>query len=208
MWVLLLGSATAQGVTFWVPTHAPNHLATHFESVSAFLSYPAPGYLGHNPPLESYMSQRRLWGGRGSSRVRLPYTVAITMALKRPFSSLYHYPGLSRPEAFPRHRSLHGLSYPWLPCLSDIWSWRRLASAMLVLGVSPPRRRLVLTLTPGVDFDLDFVNARIRDGTTLNDQFSLVLKITSYYHIILQIISWNYLRFPLTKIFVLVLFPS
>ena len=24
VWVLLLGSATAQGVTFWVPTHAPN----------------------------------------------------------------------------------------------------------------------------------------------------------------------------------------
>jgi len=26
-------------------------------------------------------------------------------------------------------------------------------------------RRLVLTLAPGVDFDLDLVNARIRDGT-------------------------------------------
>jgi len=42
--VLLPGSATAQGVTFWVPTHAPNHLVTYFESISAFLSYPAPGY--------------------------------------------------------------------------------------------------------------------------------------------------------------------
>ena len=37
----------------------------------------------------------------------------------------------------------------------------------MTLGVSPPRQRLALTLTPGVDFDLDLVNARIRDGTEL-----------------------------------------
>ena len=91
-----------------------NHLVTHFESVSAFLSYPAPGYPGRDPPLESYLSQRRLWGGRGTSRVRLPYTGAISMALKPHFPSLYHYPGLLGPEAFTRRRSLHGLSYPWV----------------------------------------------------------------------------------------------
>ena len=107
-----LGVLLRKEATFWVPTHAPNHLVTHFESVSAFLSYPAPGYPGRDLPLESYLSQRRLWGGRGTSRVRLPYTGAITMALKPPFSSLYHYPGLSGSEAFPRRRSLHGLSYP------------------------------------------------------------------------------------------------
>ena len=67
-----------------------------------------------DPPLESYLSQRRLWGGRGTSRVRLPYTGVITMALKPPFPSLYHCPGSSGPEAFPRRRSLHGLSYPWV----------------------------------------------------------------------------------------------
>ena len=49
--------------------------------------------------------------------------------------------------------------------LGDALPWRRFLWAMLVLGVSSPWRRLVLTLTPGVDFDLDFVNARIRDGT-------------------------------------------
>jgi len=114
VWVLLFGSATAQGMTFWVPTRAPNHLVTHFESVSAFLSYPAPGYPGRDPPLESYLSQRRLWGGRGTSRVGLPYTGAVTVALKPPFPSLYHHPGLSEPKAFPRRRSLHGLSYPWV----------------------------------------------------------------------------------------------
>jgi len=49
--------------------------------------------------------------------------------------------------------------------LGNALPWRRFLLATLVLGVSSLRRRLVLTLTPGVDVDLDFVNARIRDGT-------------------------------------------
>jgi len=49
--------------------------------------------------------------------------------------------------------------------LGDALSWRRFLLAKLALGVSSLRRRLMLTLTPGVDFDFDFVNARIRDGT-------------------------------------------
>ena len=114
VWVLLLGSATALGVAFWVPTHAPKYLATYSESVSAFLSHPAPGYPGRDLPLGSYLSRRRLWGGRGTSRVRLPFTGTITMALKPPFPSLYHFPEISGPEAFTRRRSLHGLSYPWV----------------------------------------------------------------------------------------------
>ena len=49
--------------------------------------------------------------------------------------------------------------------LGDALPWRRFLLVTLALGVSSPRRRLTLTLTPDVDFDLDFVNARIRDGT-------------------------------------------
>ena len=49
--------------------------------------------------------------------------------------------------------------------LGDALPWRRFLLAMLVLGVSSPRRRLMLTLSADVDFDLDFVNVRIRDGT-------------------------------------------
>ena len=114
VWVLLLRSATALGVTFWVLTHDPKYLVTYFESVSAFLSYPAPGCPGRDLPLESYLSHRRLWGDRSTSRVRLPYTGTITMALKPPFLSLYHCPELSGPEASPRRHSLHGLSSPWV----------------------------------------------------------------------------------------------
>ena len=88
-----LGVLLRKGWLFWVPTHAYNHLVTHFESVSAFLSYPAPGYPGREPPLESYLSQRRVWGDKGTSRVRLLYTGATTMALKPPLSSLHHYSG-------------------------------------------------------------------------------------------------------------------
>jgi len=69
-------------------------------------------------------------------------------------------------------RRLHlGDASPWrrfalaTPRLGDASPWRRFLLATLPLGVSSPRRRLVLTSTPGVDFDLDFVNARIRDGT-------------------------------------------
>ena len=92
----------------------PQHLVTHYESVSTFLSYPAPVYPGRDPSHESYLSEGRLWGGRGTSRVRLLYTGVVTMALKPPFSSLYYYPGSSGFEAFPRRRSLHGLSCPWV----------------------------------------------------------------------------------------------
>ena len=157
MWVLLLGSATALGVAFWVPTHAPKYLATYSESVSAFLSHPAPGYPGRDLPLGSYLSRRRLWGGRGTSRVRLPFTGTITMALKPPFPSLYHFPEISGPEAFPRRRSLHGLSYPWvsgnhtvIALLLHCLIWRRpgwatpLPRRRLALATPPPRRRLAL----------------------------------------------------------------
>ena len=40
------GSATALGVTFWVPTHALKYLVTYFESVSAFLLTLHPVALG------------------------------------------------------------------------------------------------------------------------------------------------------------------
>ena len=108
-----VGVHLAQGVTFWVPAHAPKHLVTRFESVSTFLSYPAPGYPGRHPPHESYLSQGPLWGDMATSRVRLLSTGA-SMTLKPPFSSLYCYPGLSGFEAFPWRHSLHGLSYPWV----------------------------------------------------------------------------------------------
>jgi len=52
--------------------------------------------------------------------------------------------------------------------LGDALPWRRFLLATLELGIPSPRRRFVLTLTPGVDFDLDFVNARLRDGTHIN----------------------------------------
>ena len=171
-----LGVLLRKGWLFGCQLMPPNHLVTHFESVSAFLSYPAPGYPGRDPPLESYLSQRRLWGGRGTSRVRLPYTDAITMALKPPLSSLYYFPGLSGFEALPRRRFLHGLSYPWVsgshtaiasplwhltlttPYLGDALTgrclhlgealpWRRFLLATLALGVPLPRRRFTLTLT-------------------------------------------------------------
>jgi len=97
----------------------PSHLVTHFESVYAFLSYPAPGYPGRDPPLESYLSQRRLWGSRGTSRVGLPYTGAVTMALKAPFPSLYHYSLVIRGL-----RPSHGVAPPWSFLPVGVGEWR------------------------------------------------------------------------------------
>ena len=66
-------------------------------------------------------------------------------------------------------RRLHlGDALPWRRFhLDDALPCRRFLLATLALGVSSPRQRLVLTSTPGVDLDLDFVNARIRDGTLI-----------------------------------------
>ena len=111
------------GVTFWVPTHAPNYLVTYFESVFAFLSHPAPGYPGRDLPLESYLSQRRLWGGRSTSRVKLPYTGAITMALKPPFP-IVHQRRL--PPTWRRLLSWRRLDLGDAFFLGDTFSWRRL----------------------------------------------------------------------------------
>jgi len=149
-----------EGWLFWVPTHAPKPLVTRFESVSTFLSYPAPGYPWAWPSHESYLSQGPLWGDMGTSRVRLLSTGVSTMALKPPFSSLYCYPRLSGFEAFPWRHSLHGLSYPWVsgsnavdallwghftlatPYLGDALTWQRLIWATLPLGDACSWRRL------------------------------------------------------------------
>ena len=75
----------AQGVTFWVPTHAPQPLVTRPGSVSTFLSYHARG-----SPLGVALS----WvvsvpgspsGGVGTSRVRLPPTGTRTYGLEATF---------------------------------------------------------------------------------------------------------------------------
>ena len=105
------------------------------------------------------------------------------MALKPPFSPLYYsfrgHPGFG---AFPRRRPLHGLSYPWvlgssavvtLPLCHSILatpSWAAPYLGDALLGDALPGRRLTLvTLYVDfglyVDFDVDFVNARVRDGT-------------------------------------------
>ena len=86
-----------QGVTFWVPTYAPQPLVTRPGSVCTFLSYHARG-----SPLGVALS----WvvsvpgspsGGMGTSRVKLPPTGTRTTALKPPSSSLYYCYEVLRP---------------------------------------------------------------------------------------------------------------
>ena len=78
------------------------------------------------------------------------------------------YPGFG---AFPRRRPLHGLSYPWVSGSSAVVTLPLCCSILATpswaapyLGDALLGRRLTLA-TLYVDFDLDFVNARVRDGT-------------------------------------------
>jgi len=77
----------ARGVTFWVPTHAPQTRVTRLGGVSAFLSYHARG-----SPLVVALS----WvisvpgspsSGVGTSRVRLPPTGTRTYGPEATFLS-------------------------------------------------------------------------------------------------------------------------
>jgi len=101
----------AHGMTFRVPTHAPQPLVILPDCVSTFLSYHARG-----SPLGVALS----WvvsapgspsSGMGTSRVRLPPSGIRTMAFKPPSSSLYHCSEVLRPFAvspLPRSFPTHG----------------------------------------------------------------------------------------------------
>ena len=73
------------GLSFWVPTHAPQLLVTHLRSVSTFLSYHARGSpLGVAPSwVVSVPGSPN--GGVGISRVRLPPTGTRTYGLEATF---------------------------------------------------------------------------------------------------------------------------
>jgi len=148
----------ARGVTFWVPTHAPQPLVTRPGSVSTFLSYYAHGSPLAWPSPGSYLSQGFPRGGVGTSRVRLPPTGTRTMALKPPFSSLHYYSEVPGPEA--------SLSVPWPLVVSppprsflpagiggdtvDVSTWRCLILTTPQPGEVSTRRRLNLaTPYPG-----------------------------------------------------------
>jgi len=57
-----------------------------------------------------------------------------------------------------------GDALSWRRLLGDALSWRRFLLAMARLG-DACIWRCPTWATPYVDFDLDFVNARVRDGT-------------------------------------------
>ena len=149
-----------------MPTHAPKPLVTHCESVSTFLSCPVPSCPRACPLSWVVSIPRAFLDDRGTSRGRLLYTGAISMALKPPFSSLYYCSlviqglgpshGVAPSMVFPTH-GYRGAAL-WSPCPCVIPSWRRPISATPYLGDAfswrglylaspPPRRRLTLTLT-------------------------------------------------------------
>ena len=144
-------SATALGVTFWVPTHAPKYLVTFFESVSAFLLYSAPGCPGRDFPLESYLPHGRLCTMEHfTSQVALHWyyyygleaTFSFSLSLPRaigtwalPTASLPPWSflpmGIGEPHRDCLASALFDLATPWL---GDALPWRRFLLASLHLG--------------------------------------------------------------------------
>ena len=118
--------------------------------------------------------------------------------------------GIGEPHCDCLALVMFDLATPWLgdaftqatPCLGDALPWRRLFLTTLALSVSSPRQRLVLTLTPRVDFDLDLVNARVRDGTRPKQQYLTYLSARNRLEMLIAIkrlsfvlsCSYNYAR--------------
>ena len=136
----------ARGVTFWVPTHAPQPLVSPPGSAPTLLSHHAPG-----SPLGLALSWVVSTPGvslrwRGTSRVRIFPTDTRTMALEPPFSSLCYCSGLRinlamlQPGDTLSRRRLTLAT----PSLGDASSWRRLILATPYLGDASSWRRLIL----------------------------------------------------------------
>jgi len=88
----------AEGVTFWVPTHAPH--SSHLPWKCIYLSFaPCTWFSPGRGPLMGRICPRvsRRWHGYFTNR--LPPTGTRTMALKPPFSSLYYCSEVLRPFA-------------------------------------------------------------------------------------------------------------
>jgi len=175
----LLEVPLAQGVTFWVPTHAPQVSATHPGSVSTFLSHHAPGSsLGMTLSWVVTIPGITLkWRG-----LHEPGYSPLVLELW-PWSHLYWYYncGLkaifflsltwplaisSPPQSFlpmgiggRRHRRLI-LAMPSAPYTGDSLYWRRLILATPHPPSSGP------SMSPTVSLTLTLVNDRGRDGTS------------------------------------------
>jgi len=119
----------AQGVTFWVPTHAPRPLVTRPGSVSTFLSYHAHGSPPGHGPLMGRIWPRGLpkvaWVLHKSGYSSLVLGIWPWSHLSLLFITVLRYWGPS--WCCP----LHGLSYPWVSRgdTVDALTWRRLILA-------------------------------------------------------------------------------
>ena len=151
--------------------------------------WPSPGL---------YLSQGLSRGSVGTSRVRLPPTGTVNMALKPPFSSLhycYEVPGPEASSPVPLPLSMSSLPRSFLPMgirgwqhrhmslptpimatplPGDAHTWRRLRLATPTPGVATPKLVNLFTFSPGplagrtTRLTLTLVNARGRDGTRLS----------------------------------------
>ena len=114
-WVLLLGSATALGVTFWVPTHAPNYLVTLLWGRICLPLVPCTRLPWAWPSSWVVSVPKASLGRQGYFTSQAALHWCHHYGLEATFlSSLLLFPGYPGFGAFPRRCSRHGLSYPWV----------------------------------------------------------------------------------------------
>ena len=193
VWVLLHGSATAQGVTFWericlplvpctwLPWAWPSPWVVSVPKASLgrqgyFTSQAALLWCYHyglEATFNFSLSLPRIIGNWGLRTASLPPWSFLPMGIREPHCDCLDL------MIFDLGDALVG----WRLHLGDALPWRRLFLMTLALSVSSPMRRLVLTLTSGVDFDLDLVNARVRDGTILLLYNFILFIVNNYIYI-------------------------
>jgi len=117
----LLDVHPAQGVTTWVPTHAPQPLVTRPGSISTFLSYHARGLSLGCGPLPGRVCPRGFpkvaWVLRESGHSLLVLEIWPWSHLSLLFITVLRYRGPRPPHQYRGLllcRPLHGLPYPWV----------------------------------------------------------------------------------------------
>ena len=126
-------------------------VSSHFESVSAFLLYSAPGCPGRDFPLESYLPTGVSGAGGALHESGCPTLVLLLWPWSHLFLLFITAPGYQ--DLRPSHGVAPSMVFPthgyrgttlWLPCFYTVWSGDALVGRRLDLGDALPWRRFLL----------------------------------------------------------------
>jgi len=184
----------AQGVTTWVPTHAPQVLVTHPVSVSAFLSHYAHGSSPGRGPLPDRICPRDssevAWVLHESGYSLLVLGIWPWSHLSLFLITALRYRGPRPPRPYRGLwlcRPLHDLPFSWVsgdgsidawvlatPTPSDAYTWRRPKRSTLTFLLGAP------LVGPTICLTLTLVHARKRVDTKVDMMIPLEQLIVTF----------------------------